>query len=230
MAAFDELRRAWSDVETHFMSSRAMQRLTSGTVGIAHYASYLRETYFYTRENPQIQAVATAWFRGTDRDMVKPFLRHALSEVGHDQMALADLATLGSDISTIPDGSPLPTTVPLISFPYYAIQYRSPISYLGYLFFLEFLPTSRGNDVASAISRLGVPSTAMTFLAEHQAVDVHHNKFMELYADRMLRTASQVDEVVYSMRVTGRLFANMIEGAFEAADVNHSAETIKAVA
>src|SRR5262249_41672193 len=158
--AFAELRRHWSAVEGRFMSSSAMRRLAGGPLGLAHYVSYLRETYFYTRENPQIQAAATAWFRGEDREMVKSFLRHALSEVGHDQMALADITTLGFDGSAITCELPLPTTVPLVSFPYYAIQYRSPISYLGYLFFLEFLPTSRGGDVAAAIGKLGVPPAA----------------------------------------------------------------------
>lgn len=207
-----------------------MRRLSEGPIGVEHYASYLRETYFYTRENPQIQATATAGFRGSDREMVKPFLRHALSEVGHDHMALSDMATLGWDVSAIPDQSPLPTTVPLISYPYYAIQHRSPISYLGYLFFLEFLPTSRGNDIASRLAQLGVPKAAMTFLIEHQNVDVHHNRFMELYAERMLRTPQAVAEVVYSMEVTGRLYANMIEGAFEEASGMRRIETPKAVA
>lgn len=218
MSAFSELRTAWLDVEARFMSSRPMQRLASGTLGVGHYVSYLRETYFYTRENPQIQAVATAWFRGEDRAMVKPFLKHALSEVGHDQLALADISALGADASSLPTEAPLPTTIPLISFPFYAIQYRSPISYLGYLFFLEFLPTSRGGDIASAIRRLGVPSAAMTFLAEHQNVDVHHNRMMEIYAGHMLRATSAISEVVYSMSVTGQLYAGMLEGAFEAAD------------
>ncbi len=131
MNAFNRLRNAWVGVEARFMSSQPIRRLTDGSVGVEHYASYLRETYFYTRENPQIQAVATAWFRGADRQMVQAFLKHALSEVGHDHMALNDMAALGYDVSCIPDENPLPTTVPLISFPYYAIQYRSPISYLG---------------------------------------------------------------------------------------------------
>ena len=211
------------------MSSRPISRLSAGHLEVGHYAAYLRETYFYTRENPQIQAVATAWFRGSDREMVKLFLRHALSEVGHDRMALQDLAALGGDIARVPEEQPLPETLALVSFPYYAMQYRSAISYLGYLFFLEFLPTSRGGDIAAALAAIGVPANAMSFLAEHRNVDIHHSRMMQQYADHMLRTSSDVEEVIYTMRVTGRLYAHMIEGAFESAD-NGQAALVTAVA
>jgi pyrroloquinoline quinone (PQQ) biosynthesis protein C len=195
-----------------------MARLLEGKVTPDHYAAYLRETYFYTRENPQIQAVATAWFREGDRQMVKPFLRHALSEVGHDALALGDLENLGWKSESIQNEKPLPSTAALISFPYYAIQYRSPLSYLGYLYFLEFLPTARGAEIAAALAKVGVPQTAMTFLTEHRTVDVHHNRLMEHYAEHMLRSSSDIEEVAYCMTVTGDLYARMVEGAFQSAD------------
>lgn len=218
MSAIERLEEGWRDVEAEFMSSRPMRRLAEGRIGIDHYAAYLRETYFYTREDPQKQAAATAYFRGVDRQMVKHFLRHALSEVGHDQMALDDLATLGFDTQAIPNENPLPATIAMTGFAYYAIQYRRPVAYLGWIYFLEFLPTSSGDGIAASLRQLGVPEGAMTFLDEHRSVDVQHNKLMRLYVDQMVRTPEDLSEVVYTMSVTGKLFANMLEGAFEAAD------------
>ena len=52
--------------------------------------------------SPEIQALCTAWFRGSDRELVKPFLQHAMSEIGHDQLALDDLRSLGFDTEVIP--------------------------------------------------------------------------------------------------------------------------------
>ena len=222
MGAFAELERAWSAVEARFMASRPIRRLAEGTISVDHYAAYLRETYFYTREDPQIQAAATAWFRGKDRAMVKPFLDHASSEVGHDQLALNDLAALGFDPSSLPAENPLPNTTALFGFPFYAMQYRGVVSYLGYLFFLEFLPTSRGGDISAALKAMGVPAAALTFLEEHRSVDVHHNRLMRAYADTMLRTDADVSEVIYAMQVTGKLFEGMLEGAFEAVDLGLS--------
>jgi pyrroloquinoline quinone (PQQ) biosynthesis protein C len=192
-----------------------MRKLAAGEVGIPHYQVYLRETYYYTREDPQIQAFATAWFRGQDRKMVKPFLRHALSEVGHEQLALNDLAVLGEDTSQLPHRNPLPSTIAMTSFAYYAIQFRKPISYLGWLWFLEFLPTSGGEKIASMLAALGVPESAMTFLNEHRDVDVGHNELMATYVAQMVTTKDDLEEVAYAMEVTGALFANMVDGAFE---------------
>lgn len=215
---FEQLLTAWRDVETNFMVSEPIQRLTGGELRSDHYASWLRETYFYTRENPQIQAMATAWFRDSARGMVKPFLQHAISEVGHDRMALDDLASLGFSVDGIPIEEPLLATIPLIAFPFYGIQYRSPFTYLGYLFFLEFLPTSRGAELAASIRGLGVDERGMTFLKEHNTVDVHHNKAMKLYADTLLQSPGDVREVIYAMRVTGYLYAGMVKHAFDTVD------------
>ncbi len=106
---FSKLQNVWQAVEQRFMTSPPIQRLRHGDLRLAHYASYLRETYFYTREDSQIQALCTAWFRGSDREMVKPFLQHAMSEIGHDQMALDDLRSLGFDTDAIPRENPLTT-------------------------------------------------------------------------------------------------------------------------
>ena len=141
-----------------------------------------------------------------------------MSEIGHDQLALDDLRSLGFDTEVIPRENPLPMTTALISFPFYAIQYRGPISYLGYLYFLEFLPTSRGADIAAALSAIGVPAESVSFLHEHRTVDVHHNRLMKRYADEMVRTEAEVAEVTYTMEVTVRLFEGMLTGAFEAVD------------
>ena len=106
----------------------------------------------------------------------------------------------------------------MTGFAYFAIQYRSPVSYLGWLYFLEFLPTSSGGGIAQSLKRQGVPDTAMTFLDEHRDVDIQHNKLMRIYADHMIRTPQDLAEMAYTMEVTGALFANMLEAAFEAAD------------
>ncbi len=78
-----------------------MRRFREGDLTKAHYAALLREVYFYTRENPQLQAGATLYFQGQQREMVKDFLRHATSEIGHDQLALNDMAAMGFDNSGI---------------------------------------------------------------------------------------------------------------------------------
>ena len=79
-------------------------------------------------------------------------------------------------------------TTALISFPFYAIQYRGPISYLGYLYFLEFLPHFAWGRYRRCLeAQLVCRQRASSFLHEHRTVDVHHNRLMKRYADEMVQ-------------------------------------------
>jgi pyrroloquinoline quinone (PQQ) biosynthesis protein C len=133
-------------------------------------------------------------------------------------MALDDLAALGEDVSSIPQSHPLPSTMALISFPFYQVEHLNPVGYLGYLYFLEFMPTRQGAQYGAALAKLGVPSQAMTFLAEHVAVDVGHNKMMEQYLGRLVHDEDDLRSAVYALKVTGKLYAEMLRGAMQRAE------------
>jgi|HubBroStandDraft_1064217.scaffolds.fasta_scaffold24840_3 pyrroloquinoline quinone (PQQ) biosynthesis protein C len=213
-AIADEFR----DTMTTFEGSSAMTMLGCGTLTLAHYKAVLRETYHYAKEDPQIQALATVYFRGQDRDTVKMFLKHATSEVGHDRMALEDLKTLGQDVSAIPSSLPLPTTIALTAFPFYQVQYHNPIGYLGYLYFLEHMPTQAGAGYMTALRAAGVPKEAMTFFTEHMTVDIAHNNLMREYLRRLVRTEADLSAVTYAIRVTGHLYGEMLAGAIRSTE------------
>ncbi len=69
MDANQILADTFDSVIAQFNSCPGMQRFTRGELDKSHYAALMRETYFYTRENPQIQAAATAFFRGQQRTL-----------------------------------------------------------------------------------------------------------------------------------------------------------------
>ncbi len=218
MDAFSELSRAYRPVEEAFLRSPGVQRVVRGQIEVAHYASYLSQVFHHTRENPQIQALATVYFRGHQRAAIKRFFRHASSEIGHDLLALEDLRALGVDTRGLSSENPLPETAALIAFPFYQIQYISAVGYLGYLYFLEFLPTGNGGRLMDAVAACGVPRSAMRFLRDHATIDVAHNQLMEGYARTLLTTEQELACAVYAMRATGALYARMIEAAFCQAD------------
>jgi hypothetical protein len=141
MSYVDKIFQLGNEVLAHFNRSPSMTLLASGTLGRAHYVSVLREIFHYVRENPGLQTLAGSRFRGERRAVLRKFYQHATSEIGHEQLAIADLKVLGVDTSRIPFENPLPTTLPLIAFPYYQIQCRNPIGYLGCMLFLEWMPT-----------------------------------------------------------------------------------------
>lgn len=218
MEAFRELQQAFLPVQASFLRSKGIERVLQGRIGTEHYASYLRQVFHHTRENPQIQTLATVYFRGHQRAAIKRFFRHASSELGHDILALEDLRTLGEDVARLAEENPLPETAALIAFPFHQIYNLSPVGYLGYLFFLEFLPTGNGGALMDALERVGVEGGAMRFLRDHATIDVGHNKLMEGYAQALLKRPRELASAIYAMRVTGVLYGRMIEASFAQAD------------
>ena len=212
------LAQVFDTVITEFNNCEGMRRFRDGELNSRHYAALMRETYFYTRENPQLQAAATAFFRGAQRDAVKSFLRHATSEIGHDQLALNDMAAAGMDSSNIAHTRPLPSTIALTAFAYYQIYGMNPVGYLGYLYFLEFMPVRCGADYIAGLTAMGVPAEATSFLQDHSVIDVGHTQAMSDYTRQLIHSQHDLDAVVYGLRVTGELYCNFATRAFESAD------------
>lgn len=214
----ERLKGEFGESLGRFNKSAPIQRVMSRDLGVEHYKALMRQIFHHTRENPQLQTLATVHFRGSQRAVIKRFFKHATSEIGHDQLALNDLNSLGVDTSAMPLENPNPATMALISYPFYQIQYIDPVGYLGYLFFLEYTPTSQGRAYMEVLESVGVPRQSMTFLEEHATVDVAHNKLMETYVADLVRSEDQFQTVVYVMNVTAILYATMIQSAFEQVD------------
>jgi len=213
-----ELRDRFQPTLEAFLRSPPMAALYAGDMTVAEYRSILRQIFHHTRENPQLQALATVYFRGAQRDMVRPFFAHAASEVGHDQLALNDFATLGGDPANVPYENPLPATSALLAYGFYQIYNLNPLGYLGYLFFLEFTPTARGEEMMEHLRALGVPENAMTFLRDHTEIDVGHNKMMEKYVAKMVHAEADLDCIGYAMKTTGHLYEQMLAHAMAYAE------------
>ncbi|MEO1252732.1 MAG: iron-containing redox enzyme family protein [Pseudomonadota bacterium] len=212
------LKDKFEPILTEFLQTRPVQAVLGGDMTVAQYRSIMRQVFHHTRENPQLQALATVYFRGRDRDMVRPFFKHAASEIGHDQLALNDFTTLGGDPTTVPYENPLPATTALLAYGFYQIYNLNPLGYLGYLFFLEFTPVQTGEGMMARLRDLGVPDNAMTFLRDHTEIDVGHTKLMEKYAATLIKDDRDVDCVAYAIKTTGHLYAEMMSSAMDAAD------------
>ena len=213
MDALAELKAGFQPILEKSLTTPAVSSILNQTMSVPEYRAIMREVFHHTRENPQLQALATVYFRGHQRELVKDFFKHAASEIGHDELALCDFQSLGGDATPLPYENPLPATSGLLAYGFYQIYNLNTLGYLGYLFFLEHMPTSQGSSAMDALRAIGVPDTAMRFLQDHTTIDMGHNKMMERYANKLVHTQQDVDCVVYSMRVTGELYAKMMEQA-----------------
>ena len=98
--------------------------------------------------------------------------------------------------------NPLPATLAPLGNGFHQIYDRYPLGYPGYLFFLEFAPTTAG-----------VPDIAMTFLKDHTIIDVDHSRFMEGYVVGLVQHGLQTETILAAMRVTGNAYARMRDEA-----------------
>ncbi len=213
MTAFDEIKQCFDDAHAKFEQGRAISALAAGKASAEQYCDILRQIYFHARENPQIQALATVRFRGDQRANVKRFFQHATSEIGHDQLALNDLKAMGQDVELLPAMNPAPATSAITAYGFYQAWHGNPVGYLGYLFFLEFMPTKAGQGYANQLAKAGVPEEAMSFLLEHAHVDVAHNRLMEKYINTLVVDDNDLQAVCYAVKVTGQLYGAMLEQA-----------------
>ena len=210
-----QVEEAFAAAIDRFDRSPPVMRILQGEVTKIEYAEFLRQVFHHSRENPQIQALATVFFRGSQRELVKPFFKHATSEIGHDQLALDDIEALGVSVDGIREENPLPATTALIAFPFFQIYNLNAIGYLGYLFFLEHMPTRSGKSYLKGLTAAGIPREATTFIFDHSTIDQGHNKLMSMYLDHLVETDRDVRCVCYGLQVCAELYASMVQRAFE---------------
>jgi hypothetical protein len=185
-----------------------------------HYAMLLRELYFNTHENPEGLIVMASRFKGSQRKMNKKFIRHALTESGHDQMAADDLKTMGYEFEALKRERPLVTTEAFSAFPIFQVEHRNPISYLAYLYHLEQIAATRGKRLVDHLLSIGVPLKAMSFMVEHTDADPGHILWNAEYIAALVIEREDLDAYVYGIRSSVKLHASMLQGILEAVNGN----------
>ncbi len=211
----DRIKKEWEASLGDLYQGDFFRRLVEGSLTLDHYKILLREIYYNVRENPQSFALMSGHLKGNKRDLSPKIFRHCLAEYGHHNMALDDLRSLGEDVSGIPAGRPLPTTEAMLAFAIYQVQHSNPVGYLGYIYHLEMLPAGKGESILKALTAMGVPATAMTFLDEHAKVDVTHTKWLEGYLLGSLETEEDIQAVIHCAKGTARLHALMLQGILD---------------
>lgn len=219
-----EIETRFKPILDDFVTSRPVAAVIDGTLTKAQYSAMMRQVFHHTRENPQLQALATVYFRGRQRDMVKPFFQHATSEIGHDQLALDDFKAMGGDAAVVPYENPLPATSALLAYGFFQIYNQDPVGYLGYLYFLEFTPTSIGGAMLTRLKELGIPDEAMVFLQDHTTIDEGHNRLMHHYVKTLITSEAKMDAMLYAARTTGYLYTEMLSQAMAAAETDGAME------
>jgi pyrroloquinoline quinone (PQQ) biosynthesis protein C len=218
-STFENIHTYWKEEFKKVATHRGLSRLAHGEFSEAHYASLLRELFFYVRENAPIQASFTIHLRGEDKKIIAPMLRHAYSESNEDDLILHDLRALGYSTDGIESKRPLPATTSLIAYTYYQAHFANPIGYLGALFHKEFNFLSTSKDYLQQLAKAGIPEEATSFIEDHAHIDIAHQKLLEKYIEVMVRSDSDIQEIKYAISVSVLRWSELLTAAFAQGDL-----------
>lgn len=205
----------WLVCSEEIKSGDFLRALADRTFTVEHYKGFLRETYHNTTLNPRLGSLFQAHLNSGKPALEARFLKHNASELGHNNLALGDLAALGEDTEAVINGRPLPTTEAFAAFAAFQIQHRNPLAYLGYLFHLESLAVSRGAETMKVLDQMGIPFAAQSFLQEHSEADLTHMQFNRDYIDGFVQTDRDLEAVLYGLRGACLLHAGMLQGIMD---------------
>lgn len=213
---FRQIKKIWEkEIYPKMMDSQPFKEVFLNKINKELWGLLMVESGHLARFNPQLQAYCTMYFKGKDEEIVKSFLKHAISEIDHDKLAYKDASICGIPDTKGANSQPLSGTIALRALPLYLIQFESPISYLGYLFVLEFLPTSMGELLMGHILKNNIPKNATSFLKDHGSIDIHHNKLMEEYVELLVDSDEKLSILIKSMEYTSDLYIEMINGVLK---------------
>ncbi len=228
MTHWEILESEWEKSFSRLRKTEYFRRMAEGQLELAHYKGFLRESYHNVAQNPKSMALFISRLSTNRVALAGKFLKHAAMEMGHDELALSDLAILGEDAAGIRQTRPLPTTEALSAFIYFQMMQRNPLAYLGYSFHLEALPIRMGETGISLLLKMGVPLSATTFLKEHADLDPVHMRWNREYVEGFVKTPEDLEAVLYGLRGACDLHGVMFQGILDHASIPQNEESLTA--
>lgn len=218
MNVLKAIQSEWENCFRILADGEFFRRLRSGNLSRAHYMAFLAEEYHNTTENPRIMALFVAHLDSGAHKAAGMLLRHAAQEMGHNDMALADLKILGGNDEGVRASRPLPATEALAAFISFEIQRRDPKAFLGYLYHMESLSLRLAGNAGDIFSRMQIPETALSFLREHAELDPGHMKLNRDYLEAFILDDSDLESVLYGMKGSCLLHGLMFQGILDSVD------------
>ena len=158
--------------------SAFVQHLLKGEHVLPLYTAYLQQAYHFVRLTSSFTPLSA---RRMDPELLalrQWILHHSAHEMGHELMALDDLALLGIPREQVQQSDPLPGTWAWVNFFHYEVTNRRPIAAMGVLYFLEGMAAKLapivGRQLATVLT--GEQRKAVSFVQEHGELDAEHSE------------------------------------------------------
>ncbi|MEX2499098.1 MAG: iron-containing redox enzyme family protein [Wenzhouxiangellaceae bacterium] len=215
-ARFDNLnsrvKDVWNDI---FNTSKMVSAIRDGVVDPRLYALYMIETYHYTSHNARNQALVGVQAKGIHPNYMKFCFHHAYEETGHENLALADVKSLGLDIEPSSLPKPLPATEVLIAYLYWVASNGNPLQRLGYSFWAESSYEYINPLVDKIRSSLNLDDSQLSFFIAHSEIDSKHAEEVARIMVRHARTDEDWRDIEQVMVTSLKLTGHVLDDVFE---------------
>lgn len=166
------------------------------------YANWVAQQYYIVRHSTPLLALSAG--RSIDNNAYHMRCIHHLNEEkGHDKMLLQDLKSLGFSTK---DFSELCSTQAYYQAQYYWIEHKNPLSFLGYILFMEEIAVEYGPIVGKKALEIN-PKSGL-FLNHHSDNDEDH--LAEAYAVIEKLPEQDKKHILENLTLAASLYASML--------------------
>lgn len=174
------------------------------------YIRAMIEVYHYTKNNAINQAAATFNEDHKRVGLLRFAMKHALEELGHENMVVSDLASIGIDDSVF-DNPPLPATEALNGYLYSLAIRGGVIPRLGYSFWAEDSYEHLAPLLDVCQKQLKLTDKQLTFFIAHSVIDAKHADDVNKAIERWVSTDQDKQAVKQVARTTLYLTGQILE-------------------
>jgi pyrroloquinoline quinone (PQQ) biosynthesis protein C len=171
----DSLRAQIEQYAATFNSQNPLFTYASkGLLSVEHLTLYLANVRAVVAHTPiHLARALEAAQRRSDTHLATHFAERIREEDGHEEWAILDLATVSRDAKTARTDV-LPSVRAQLAHIEATID-EDPTLYLAYILFAEYITVLVGPALLSMLEeRCGIPRSAMSVVANHAELDVHH--------------------------------------------------------
>ena len=165
------------------------------------YKETLIQIYNYTKHNSINQAVAAYKTDHTKIGLLRFMFNHAAEELGHENMTIRDLKSLGLATDEDFQKPALPATQALVGYLYHVSLELGGIARLGYSFWAEDSYHQFNDILTLARDTMGLTDENMTFFVAHSTIDAKHSDEVKREITRWVET-DEDKELVKQVAIT----------------------------
>ncbi|MBE0458118.1 iron-containing redox enzyme family protein [Pseudoalteromonas sp. KG3] len=207
-----ELLNTWLDFDKNLSKVPIIKRLETGKLSQEDYRELLLNMRQQVIEGSRWISRSASSFDRHYSDVRSAVIHHAYDEHQDYLMIEQDYVAAGGLLSDIQAGTKNIGSEALHGYLMYTASLPNPVSLIGAMWIIEGLGNKMSLKWAKLINEyFDPPSTITRFLEYHGQNDADHLKELYQLIDRVTSSEEQIDAIVKTAKVVGRLYCLQLE-------------------